>query len=300
MLDELAELDGLTARAVEALSRDEGTTPPVLRLLLRRYAMTGRSDLEAVLGPGLAQALEIGLAEADEDGSAWLELFAEAGSLSGDERVRDAAAGLAARIAAAVAASEARTVASAMQAIHACLRAADLFAGGEAAASLVVQSVDALERIIGPNYQPGNGMPHLAGGQSPPRGRTPGTLSDQMQTASALLEAHAWTGRLPYTMLAEELVQFARRSCWPDADGPLNREPERFIAACEAVTVLCRLSAIHADPAYQQAAVVAAEGDYVGDAAALLHGLVDASRRHDISVAAHFGLAICEWLSLER
>ena len=73
--------------------------------------------------------------------------------------------------------------------------------------------------------------------------------------ASALLTAFAVAGRLPYAMLADELIQFSRRSWWNERLGGLdgnarpssaqNAEPstqnaERFVANCEMARVLCR------------------------------------------------------------
>lgn len=295
------ELDRLVDRALHALASDDPIAPPPLRLLLRRYAMTGRADLEAVLGPALARALDASARErADAERSAWLVLFVQAAAISRDERVREAVAELAAD-----AVSEwsveapRRRVDAAMRSMDACFQAADLFSGEERAEKLIVEAVEALERVVGPQYRPGEGVGHIIGDPAGIRGR----LRDQVATASALLAAHAWTGRLPYSMLAEELMQFARRSCWPVEPRPLNPEPgplnaERFVSSCEAVSVFCRLAALHANRDYRDSAVIAEDLDYASEAEAVLRSLSGASRTHDIAVAAEYGLALCDFLSL--
>ena len=308
------ELDRLVDRALHALASDDPIAPPPLRLLLRRYAMTGRADLEAVLGPALARALDASTREsADAERSAWLVLFVQAAAISHDERVREAVAELAADVVRewSVEAPR-RTVDAAMRSIDACFQAADLFSGEERAEKLIVEAVEALERVVGPQYRPGEGVGHIIGDPAGIRGR----LRDQVATASALLAAHAWTGRLPYSMLAEELMQFALRSMGgprpegpiPPSDGPIRVKPdptglmaaESFVAACEAVSVFCRLAALHANPDYRDSAVIAEDVDYAFKAEAVLRSLSDASRSHDIAVAAEYGLALSDLLSLRQ
>ena len=64
-------------------------------------------------------------------------------------------------------------------------------------------AIDQLEHVVGGAYQPGAGRDASAT-------RAHGT-SAISGAASALLTAYAITGRLPYSMLAEELMQTARR-----------------------------------------------------------------------------------------
>jgi hypothetical protein len=92
-------------------------------------------------------------------------------------------------------------------------------------------------------------------------------------------------------MLAEELMRFARRRFWPPASTDTA-------AACEAVTVLCRLATLHEDPEYQEAAVIAPDTDYAVDAEQLLQLLADSSEWPDATAFPEFGLALCDWLSL--
>ena len=154
------------------------------------------------------------------------------------------------------------------------------------------EAIDELERIVGGAYQPGEGMAHAIGAPVFARG----DLSDQVRTAGALLTAYAVTDRLPYSMLAEELVQGARRTWW-DAEhgGFLPTKP--FAPNCEAALVLCRLSALHGDAGYREAAVVAADADYAGDAGRTLAALAATLEDPGVDVAL-FGLALHELLLL--
>ena len=49
------------------------------------------------------------------------------------------------------------------------------------------------------------------------------TLRDQIRSASAFLTAFELTGRLPYSMLAEELLQVARATPWDDDGAAIRR-----------------------------------------------------------------------------
>jgi len=134
-------------------------------------------------------------------------------------------------------------------------------------------------------YQPGGGLAHAL--RAPDGAR--GTLGDHVATASALLTAYAITGRLPYSMLAEELMQFAQRT---------NPEPgasdlERFVARSEAARVLCRLAKLHEDVDYRQVAVIAVSSDYAGDAKRTLADLACTYADHGAD-AAIFGIALSE------
>ena len=127
--------------------------------------------------------------------------------------------------------------------VEACLRAAGIVDPHE----IVPAAIDHLEHIVGGSYEPGAGVR--------------GSAANQMHAASALLTAFEITGRLPYSMLAEELMQVARREPWPEAD---------LVSHCEVARVLCRLAVLHDDPEYRGAAVIAVDADYRGDAARIL------------------------------
>jgi hypothetical protein len=96
-------------------------------------------------------------------------------------------------------------------------------------------------------------------------------------------------------MLAEELVQHARRLWWRDVDGAFDGS---FAVNCNALHVLCRLAALHADADYRKAAVVAPVASYVGDARRLAASLSGRAGEHP-QHAADFGGALFEWFALE-
>jgi hypothetical protein len=100
---------------------------------------------------------------------------------------------------------------------------------------------------------------------------------------------------MPYSMLAEELMQFARRRWW-NADAGVWRDAD-FDTTCTAARVMCRLAVLHADPDYTRTAIVAAGTDYARDAERTLASLSSEYRNHDVE-AAVYGLAVEEWLAL--
>jgi uncharacterized protein YyaL (SSP411 family) len=120
-------------------------------------------------------------------------------------------------------------------------------------------AIDELERIVCSVYTPGERIAHLLTNPE----ASDGDLDDHVASAAGLLTAYAVTGRLPYSMLAEELIESARPLLTP---GP-------FAARCESARVMCRLAALHVDESYRAAAVVVPERDYRGDARRLLDGL---------------------------
>jgi uncharacterized protein YyaL (SSP411 family) len=156
-------------------------------------------------------------------------------------------------------------------------------------------AIDELERLIANAYRPGTGIAHELEHHDGPR-----SLADQIAAASALLTAFERTGRLPYSMLAEELVQFARRTLWDDRDGGFHGaagSPKPFDLNCAAVRVCCRLAVLHATDEYRTAAVVARDTDYRADAALMLRWLAAETPAHPMLRGA-YGLALSEWLDL--
>jgi hypothetical protein len=271
-------VERVTAVVLRALI-DEAPTAPAVRLLLRRYAATGRDDIRDALEPALTRALDIWPRAERTEQSGWLILFAEAGGVSDDERVHEAAAGLAVTLQASW--GRPRPIAEALAGVDACLRAGVQEPGGNLQAAL-----DELEHLVGAAYQPGEGVALGA-----PGGRV--RLADHVTTASALLTAFECTGRLPYSMLAEELVQFAARMLWDAAspgffDGETGTKP--FALNCEAASVLFRLAALHGSDEYRGAAVLAAGADYGRDAANILYELAPEASRLGLEGAA-FALA---------
>ncbi len=73
-------------------------------------------------------------------------------------------------------------------------------------------AIDQLERVVGGSYRPGEGLVRDLDGV-----RARGSVDDHVRGASALLTAFEITGRLPYSMLAEELIAVAGRARPSDA-----------------------------------------------------------------------------------
>lgn len=257
MRDELVTVE---ERMRAAVARDDVGAFALL-FLLRRYRSAAREDLGEMLGRALAIALDA----YERDGSvaaraAWLAAFVEAAALSDDERVTHAIVRLVELLRSSWGSS---SVDEAAAAIGACLQAT----GVADDASLAADAIDQLERLIGCTYRPGAGV---------------GRVADQVATASTLLTAYSLSGRLPYSMLAEELMQCARPIAADD-----------FLTSCEAARVLCRLALLHDDAEYRAAAVIAPDADYRRDAIALLAAqAAEADRRG--GAGAIYGVALLE------
>jgi len=264
-------IDRLIACVLEAAARGETLDPHALVLLTRVYATTGRPDVAAALGSGLA----VLLTGSDSTGAPeWraehVIALAEASAVADDERVAARAAALAEDLRR----ERPPIVATAALSVHACLQASGL----AASPMLMPDTIDVLEAIVAGAYCPGEGVTHTW--QRPTDRR--GQLGDYVRLASALLAAYDVSGRLPYSMLAEELMQHARRAFRDVSGGGLvspDAMPARmlFVLNCEAARVFGRLAALHADPAYRQAAVVAPEADYLRDAQETLESQKGAS-----------------------
>ena len=143
-------------------------------------------------------------------------------------------------------------------------------------------AVDALEALVRRSYEPGEGLMDA-------------DCDEHMQLGSALLAAFDLCGRLPYAMLAEELVQHARRLWWRDVNGAFDAG---FGVNCTALHVLCGLAGLHSDADYRRAAVVAPAASYVDDARRLAASLCGRAGEHP-QHAADFGRALLEWFALE-
>ena len=272
-----AELDLVAARAAEAIAREEAVEAAVPAFLLRRYLGTDVTELREALGMALAQALTLAAADTTVLGrSAWLTLLVEATAVADDERILPAAVELIAALRAAWPAQSRIDEASAS--VEACLRAAEIVD----AVGLVQDSIDQLERIVGGSYRPGDGLVRERAGI-----RVRGSLDDHARAASALLTAFDVTGRLPYSMLAEELIVFARREPSPDAGLEIH---------CAAARVLCRLAVLHDDPGYRGAAVIADSANYRAEAARILAEQSPLVSRATTSAAAAYGLALLDLL----
>jgi hypothetical protein len=143
-------------------------------------------------------------------------------------------------------------------------------------------AVEALETAVRRSYEPGEGLLN-------------GSCDEHLRMGSALLAAFELSGRLPYAMLADELVQFARRRWWRDVDGAFDGG---FAVNCTALHVLCGLASLHQDAAYRGAAVISPTSSHLDDA----RRLATTVQRHageDPQHAADFGRALLEWIALE-
>ena len=246
-----------------AIARHDLVNAHALQLLLRRYASGAYPDqgVQDAIGRALAAALESYRREQTVAGrAAWIELFVDAAALSEDERLIEAIAALARDLRRSWAAG---SLGDRCAAIAGCLYAARL----EAFRSTAAGAVDELERTVGRAYEPGERL---------------GSFTDQVRAASALLVAYRLTGRLPYSMLAEELMR-----------SRLNAEIGDLETACEAARVLCRLAALHDDDTYRASAVIAPGADYRADAARLLQVYGSEAERCGVA-GAIYGLAQLE------
>jgi hypothetical protein len=306
-----ATLDWLTDRILDALARGERVGPAALLYLLRRLSAEGRDDIAEPLGAAFAHELDLQSRQADtgedDESPAWLAVFSEAATVSDDPRLLQAATDLLARVrpvwgppsASAKASADRRSlgegwsgrltpdptiaVDEVMRAVEACLVSVNI----PEARSLAAEAIDALERVVAGTYRPGEGMSYRAAAS--PFGR--GGLADQVRSASALLTAYMLTARLPYAMLADELMQRVVHTPSGERDVP-------FALGCETARVFCRLAALHHDEEYRQKAVLAADTDYVQEAERTLDALAPSVPERGVE-AAPFGLALAEWLNLQ-
>ena len=300
-------IDWLADRVLEALTQGHVVAPTALRLLVRRFASTGREDLGGALGPALADVLETPATPTTPSTAETLLLLIEALDISADEALGEAVTYRAAELRRAW--PSRGTVSEAMPGLTACLAAAQL--GPDAG---LAGAIDELERIVGIIYEPGDGV-----AREIRAGAARGGLADHAEVASTLLYAYATTGRVPYAMLAEELMQVARRAWWDEgsadlAEGPEGLEgvevlvapavradepPVGFAVSCTLVTVLCRLAVLRTTADYRETVAAAAHTDYGTWASHLIHGLASSYRPLG-HVAAGYGLALDEWVRWRR
>ena len=239
--------------------------------------------------------------ERPEDNAALLVFLVDAAAALEDGRLAARVAPVAAELRATLDAGRAPYVDTACAVAGALVRAGDALGDGD----LLARAIAALERAVGTAYRPGRGLAHVLADPE----RTSGLLCDHVRAAGALLAAHAVTFRLPYAMLADELMQGARRRLWdeagggffdrpaddPDTIGLLAQRVKPFVLNCDAARVLCALAALHHAPAYRDAAVLAEGFDAGADLARTLGA--QAAVYHEYGpLAAHYGLALADWL----
>ena len=267
----------MAARAAGAVARDEVTDAAVPAFLLRRYLDTGADELRGTLGPALARSLALAAAaDTVSERAAWLTLLVEATAVADDDRILPAAERLLAALR--LAWPGLTRIDEVCASVEACLRAAEI---GDPA-ELVQDAIDHLERVIGGSYRPGDGLVRERGGI-----RVRCGAADHVRGAAALLTAFELTGRLPYSMLAEELIAIVMRE--PASGGGLE-------LPCDTARVLCRLAALHDDPDYRGAAVIATGADYRAAASRLLAGESARARAGSPSDFAAYGLALGDLL----
>jgi len=272
--------------------------PVGLLFLLRRDAARPDAAAHDVLARWLDHLAADVVWERPDDNAALLTLLVEAASAMGDERLAARARHVARMLRALVSGGTIAGVDAICTIVEACLAASVLEA---ADSGLVAFAVEALERALGAAYRPGGGVAHLVDAPDEVRG----LLVDHVRAASALLAAYAATGRLPYAMLAEELVQWSRHRLWDESGGfhdrpapeaplgLLSRRVKPFTVNCDAARVLCRLAALHDEEAYRRSAVLAPGADYRADARLVLASQRAVAREYG-PIAAAYGLALGE------
>jgi hypothetical protein len=288
----MAELDDVAARAAEAVTRDERIDAAIVTFLLRHYLASDAADLREALGLALARALA--LAEHEDtviERAGWLMLLIEATAVSDDERIRPAVVQLASTLQALWPAP--MPIDDLAASVEACLRAAEIVGPG----AVVQDAINQLERVIGGAYRPGDGLARDRGGV-----RIRCGLADHVRCASALLTAFELTGRLPYSMLAEELIVAAGDGRTPNSppEGGHYSSDAEMVVQCEAAGVLCRLARLHDDPDYRGAAVVSTGIDYRAQASRILAAQSAHARTGTTSAAAVYGLALRDLLQHVR
>ena len=291
-----ADLETIAAKIVAAIAGGCAASPAEARCLLREYVATGRDEVRDALGLALAHALEAATSDEGVEPrtarrAARLIALVEAAEIADDERVIAAAGDLVAQLRGDWPIDLARDgVAAAAASVDACLRASKLFDPAE----IVPPAIDELERIIASAYRPGGGLRSLTEAREPgAEGARAFQASDHVAAASALLTAFEITGRLPYSMLAEELMQSIRLR----ADGASARQTDMAVD-CDAAIVLCRLAALHDNAEYRAAAILAPGADYRADAARILRDRAPHALAAQVADAARYAIALRELISL--
>ena len=215
-------------------------SPSAVLFAIRSYTTSGRFDMRAAIEAGLTNGLHMVAADPDPRRRCqWLGVFAEAATISEDERLVESVQ------------------------LH------------------LSPTIDALERLVRTAYEPGE---LLAGAD----------LDGQLQSALAFLTAFELTGRLPYSMLAEELLQIARREWW---DGNAGGFGANFRANATGAQLFCRLAALHRDADYAASAAIAPGARYELDAEQILTALAPIARSH-LDDVAEYGMALLDWFAL--
>jgi hypothetical protein len=300
-------IDKLTHAVIEALSSGRAITPHAVLLLARQYASSGRTDVADALGRALAIAVDECHMSADAAIRAdWLIVFSCCAGICEDDRVRIAARLLTTDL---MSQWPGLAVPAALRTVDACLNALDILVDSDVSPRVGAAAVEELERIVAPRYSPGEGLLAEADGEEP------AGLADHLAAASALLTAYRATGRLPYSMLAEEMMLVARRRWWPADQHCLTDRLASsiayspgttvaaalplsvFLANCEAARIFGRMAALHGDVEYRTAAVIAPGTNYAQDAGEILSAIATSACAYNAE-GALYGVALGEHLGI--
>jgi len=299
-------LTSIGARALDlqrALPDADRQAPLLLTFLLRRYAATGEQELLQTLEPALACAVLAASTAPLEEQPRWIALLVEACAMSADDRLREALASLTGRVIEQDF-SSGRTC-HLFRSVTAAIAGAASHHDPEHGRELLRRAIHALEDVVGAAYQPGSGVAR----EVPRDSGRDRDLPDQIEAASALVAAYLESARLPYSMLAEEFVQFAKRQWWSSergrfdsCGGGLGIDPmsdEDFAANAEAARLFCRLALLHRDEQYRSAAVLAPDADYLADAERVVDALAADALTRNASLLGLYGLAVDDQLRLQ-
>jgi uncharacterized protein YyaL (SSP411 family) len=270
----------ITEILLRADARGEPLGPAGVTFLVRRYAATGANQLRGALERGLTDALD-GLAAGRHPKADWIHTLCEAATVTDDERILEVVAG------AAHAVREQWPgrggIADALRGVDACLTAALVLGISR---DLIGAAVDELERVICIAYRPGEMLPRSLRSAD----EADGGIDEHLAAATALLTAHDATARLPYSMLAEELIQPLRLTSGPEGPHDVSTAGAK---GPRYVRVLCRLARLHDDEEYRQAAVIVRSCDYRTEAKAVLDNITP-QHGEPIEDLAMFGIAMDE------
>jgi hypothetical protein len=298
--DRLASTGAAALDRQRALSEQDVQSPALLTFLLRRYAATGDPELLRALEPALAAAVHAANDAPADDWPQWVLLFVEACAWSSDERLREALIALTDRVIRQD--FTAGATGHLFRSISASLAGAAMHPDPAAAREQLRRAIHAMEDLVSASYQPGAGVAQ----EIPLRGNRARALSDQIEAAAALVSAYLESARLPYSMLAEEFVQFAKRHWWDGTRGCFRStggedEPLTdldFAANAASARLFCRLAHLHHDEGYRHAAVVAPDADYLADADRMIEVLAADALTRCAPCVAVYGLALDDQLRL--
>lgn len=320
----IQEVQRLATESLTEVAAADQPQPGLLEFLLQCYSADvdaesrevgdeSREVIEAALGRAIAarsRALEAG-SGAPSDAVEWLSVFVRVAELSTDPRVAAIVADLVAHVRLAwmndAVAGQARAVSSCLGAV-ACLNTLaaretgaasdsdDVAAFATAARELLQACLDRLETLVHRAYQPGAGMRTSLDEDDL---TAESDLFAQMATADALLCAYAATRRVPYAMLAEEIVLVARRRWWQDTEGGFGAGGGTMtgpdVAANSlAVRILCRLARLASDAEWRASSD--SDVSYRYDAERTLLRLGPMAERAGSALRADYALALVEWL----